>query len=74
MTGRFIDCGVRDATHVQVKGKIKKILSKYGIKEGSGVLLKPSEGGFGVITVDNQIVDMWEADCYYKDVDDESQN
>jgi hypothetical protein len=73
LMGRFIDCNVRDATHVQVDGKIKKILYKYGIEEGTGVLLKPSEGGFGVITEDNEVVDMWKANCYYKDVDDAHQ-
>ena len=65
-------CDVREATHVQVDGIIKKILFKYGITEGTGVLLKPSEGGFGVITVDNQVITMWEAQQYFKDEEDDS--
>jgi hypothetical protein len=61
-------CDIREATHVQVGGIIKKILFKYGIEEGTGLLLKPSEGGFGVITEDNQTVSMWQAQLYFKEV------
>jgi len=61
------NCDVREATHVKVGGVVKKILFKYGIEEGTGVLLKPSEGGFGVICEDNEVVDMWTAEEYYKE-------
>jgi hypothetical protein len=60
-------CDIREATHVKVKGEVKRILFKYGIEEGTGVLLKPSEGGFGVICEDNEVVTMWEAELYYKE-------
>jgi hypothetical protein len=69
----MIQCDVREATHVKIDGKIKKIIAKYGIDKGSGVFAKPSEGGFGVITEDSSTITMWEADSYYKDVTDEDQ-
>jgi hypothetical protein len=66
------ECTVIEATHVEIDGKIKKIISKYGIREDR-TFAKPSEGGFGVITEDSAIITMWEADRYYKDVTDEDQ-
>jgi hypothetical protein len=63
----MITCNVREATHVEINNQIKKILFKYGITEGTGVLLKPSKGGFGVITEDNQTITMWEAQRYFKE-------
>ena len=65
-------CDVREATHVQLNGKIVKIISKYGIKE-DGSFAKVSEGGFGMIIEDSTRITMWEAECYYKDVTNEDQ-
>jgi hypothetical protein len=60
-------CTIREATHVQIKnGQIKKILKKYGIRK-DGTLKPPSEGGFGVVTEDYQIVTMLEAQLYFKE-------
>jgi hypothetical protein len=57
-------CDVRDATHVKVKGELKVIKSKWGIDKG--VLAPPSKGGFGVITEDGVVVDMWTAEEYQR--------
>lgn len=54
---------VRKATHVKVGGQVKMIVSKFGIDE-NGHLAKPFEGGFGVVTEDGQLVDMWHAQSY----------
>jgi hypothetical protein len=55
-------CDVRDATHVKVRGDMKRIRSKWGIDKG--VLAPPSKGGFGVITEEGEVVDMWTAEEY----------
>jgi hypothetical protein len=57
-------CDVRDATHVKVAGELKVIRSKWGIDKG--VLAPPSKGGFGVITEDGVVVDMWTAEEYQR--------
>lgn len=54
---------VRDATHVQVRGQVVKIASKWGI-DGEGHLAKPSEGGFGVVTENGERISMFEARLY----------
>lgn len=61
---------VQEATHVKVEGRIEKIASKWGIGE-NGHLAKPSDGGFGVITVDGERVDMFDAQLYLSDKDSE---
>jgi len=55
---------VIDATHVKVGNRIKKIRSKWGIY--SGIVAKPSEGGYGVVTEDGVPITMWEADSFLK--------
>ena len=62
------NCGVREATHVKVNGKIERIESKWGI-DSEGCLAPPSRGGFGVITCSGRIVTMWEAEEYFLDSD-----
>ena len=57
---------VREATHVRVKGHVRKIASKWGI-DGDGHLAPPSEGGFGVVTEDGQRVSMFQASGYSKE-------
>lgn len=59
-------CGVKEATHVKVGGRIEKITSKYGIDQ-NGRLAKPSEGGFGVVTEGGKTADMWEAELYFRE-------
>ncbi len=49
--------------YVKVGGKFEKITSFWGICEG--VLAKPSQGGFGVITESGREVSMWEAQSYH---------
>jgi hypothetical protein len=58
---RHVD--VRQATHVQVQGRVEKIDAKWGI-DAEGRLAKPPEGGFGVITSSGERVEMWDAEAY----------
>jgi hypothetical protein len=57
---------VRKATHVKVRGQIKKIKATWGIGP-DGELERASKGGFGVITEDDERVSMWDAECYFID-------
>lgn len=57
---------VKEATHVKVKRRIEKIVSKWGIGV-DGRLAKPSEGGFGVVTESGRRVDMWQAQSYLQE-------
>jgi hypothetical protein len=55
---------VREATHVQVHGKIERIAKTWGI-DAEGRLAKPSKGGFGVITESGERVGMMDAEGYF---------
>jgi hypothetical protein len=58
------ECSILKATHVQYKGKVYRIASKWGISAASG-LAKPSNGGFGCITDTGERISMWEAERYF---------
>lgn len=59
-------CDVREATHVKAHGnKPEKIKEKWGIRE-NGTLAPPSEGGFGVVTESGKRLSMYDAEAYYK--------
>jgi hypothetical protein len=64
--GQMIQCNVLEATHVQHKGKVYRITSKWGIDAASR-LAKPSQGGFGCITDTGERVSMWDAEHYFKE-------
>ena len=61
---------VHEATHVKVGGRVEKIASKWGIDD-KGYLAKPSEGGFGVVTESGKRVDMWQAQSYFNENENE---
>ena len=57
---------VHDATHVKTQdGRIERIASKWGV-DAAGHLAKPSEGGFGVVTVSGERIGMMSAHSYWK--------
>jgi hypothetical protein len=60
-------CDVREATHIKTRdGRIEQIAGKWGI-DSEGHFAKPSEGGFGCVTVHGERVSMWDAMAYYRD-------
>ena len=59
---------ILDAQYILTKNRVvHRIIAKWGISE-DGRLAKPSEGGFGCITEEAILVDMWHALAYYKDL------
>lgn len=66
-------CDVRQATHVKYMGQIFRIKSKWGI-DTEGRLFKPSMGGFGIVTEEGHVVNMYEAELYFKEEDDGSKS
>ena len=61
-------CDVREAQYVMgLDLVVRKIKAKWGISK-EGHLEKPSKGGFGCVTEDAIIIDMWHAQMYFKDL------
>lgn len=55
---------IYDATHVKIHGgQWVLIKKKYGVSP-EGRLAKPSEGGFGVVTIHDETISMWDAELY----------
>ncbi len=54
--------------YVKYNNELHEIASIYGVNK-DGTLAKPSQGGFGVITVDQLNITMWEAQSYHKSED-----
>lgn len=65
---RMKDCDIREATHVKVRGRYEKIVTKHGVHK-DGRLAKPSEGGFWVTTETGENVSMWSAQRYGKETE-----
>jgi hypothetical protein len=64
------ECNILEATHVFYKGKMHRIVSKWGISVANR-LAKPSEGGFGCITDTGERISMWDAERYFREPQEE---
>lgn len=67
MTTAMTPVDVREATHIEdLSGKIERIACKWGIDD-NGHLAKPSDGGFGVVTVTGRRIGMFAARRYWRE-------